>query len=108
MQHNLARNQRGIIIDGRDIGTIILPNANLKIFLTASEEIRAKRRWEENGKIDDYEKILTDMKRRDYEDINREHGPLKKAEDAIIVDNSNLSFEEQVDIIYNYVLERRK
>ncbi|KAM0677320.1 hypothetical protein BDAP_002183 [Binucleata daphniae] len=108
IQNILIKDLKNIIIDVRDIGTIILPNADLKIYLTASDEIRARRRWLENGKTEKYEKVLDDMRKRDYDDINREHGPLKKAEDAIEIDNSNITFEEGVDKIYNLVQSKRE
>lgn len=95
----------GIIIDGRDIGTVILPDADLKVYLTANAKVRAQRRWKENGE-GEYEKVYCDMIRRDKEDIEREHGPLRKAEDAVEVDNSEMSFEEQIEVIYKLVTER--
>lgn len=96
----------GVIIDGRDIGTVILPDADLKIFLTAKEDIRALRRWNELGRKGAYEDILSDMKRRDYEDIHREIGPLKQAKDAIVVDNTEMNLEQQVDEIERLVYQK--
>lgn len=91
-----------VILDGRDIGTVVFPNAEIKIFLTASPEIRANRRKLEDDKVS-YEKILEDILKRDYEDINREHSPLKKANDAIEIDTDNLSFEEVLNKIIGIV-----
>ncbi|TBU08656.1 cytidylate kinase [Hamiltosporidium magnivora] len=98
----------GIIIDGRDIGTVILPNANLKIFLTAKDEVRAKRRYEEYVEKSsvNFDTILDEIKKRDYEDINRKTAPLKCAEDAIIIDNSDMTFQEQVEIIVDLVKKK--
>ncbi|KAM0685647.1 hypothetical protein COBT_003139 [Conglomerata obtusa] len=107
MQNALMESHGGVIIDGRDIGTVIMPDADVKVFLTAREDVRAQRRWIENNKVDEYEKVLNDMRRRDFEDINREFGPLKKAEDAVVVDNSDIGFDEQVEIIFKLVKEKR-
>lgn len=89
---------KGIVMDGRDIGTVVFPDAELKIFVTASAEIRAQRRYEElkaKGQEASYEEILANVKERDYIDQNREVGPLRKAEDAILLDNSEMSIPEQ-------------
>ncbi len=98
-----------VIMDGRDIGTVVLPNAQVKIFLTASPEERAKRRtleFEAKGEKADYQEILEDVKKRDYQDSNREIAPLKPAEDGIIVDSSNLSFGEVVETLIDIVKEK--
>lgn len=90
------------IMDGRDIGTCVLPNAQCKIFLTASSEVRAKRRYDEltaKGIQCDYDQILSDIEARDYQDMHREISPLKQAEDAILVDSSYMTIEEVVDRI---------
>ena len=90
--------EKGIVMDGRDIGTAVFPDAELKIFVTASAEIRAQRRYNElkaKGQDASFEEILTNVKERDYIDQNREVSPLRKAEDAILLDNSNLTIEEQ-------------
>ena len=90
--------EKGIVMDGRDIGTTVFPHAELKIFVTASPEIRAQRRYEElkaKGQQVDYEDILNNVKQRDYIDQHRETSPLRKAEDAIMLDNSHMSIEEQ-------------
>ena len=95
LQHKLAE-------DGRDIGTVILPNAQLKIFLTASAEIRAKRRYDEliaRGTPVDYDQLLQEIIQRDYNDSHRETAPLKPAEDAVLLDSSDLTLEEVVDRI---------
>ncbi len=101
IQRDLA-NKYSVIMDGRDIGTVVLPDANLKIYLTASDEIRAKRRYEEllnKGKEVEYNKVLEELKDRDYKDMNRVNSPLKQADDAIVIDNSNMTIEEVVDKI---------
>lgn len=89
---------KGIVMDGRDIGTTVFPQAELKIFVTASAEIRAQRRYDElkqKGQEASYDEILENVKQRDYIDQNREVSPLKKAEDALLLDNSQLTIEEQ-------------
>lgn len=89
---------KGIVMDGRDIGTVVFPNAELKIFVTASPEVRAQRRYDElmeKGMETDYNEILENVKRRDYIDSHRDVSPLRKADDAIELDNSNISIEEQ-------------
>ena len=88
-----------VIMDGRDIGTVILPNAEVKIFLTASEECRAMRRYKEligKGQTVTYEEVLADMRERDGRDSSREVAPTAKAEDATLLDNSDMTFEETV------------
>ena len=90
--------EKGIVMDGRDIGTTVFPHAELKIFVTASPEIRAQRRYEElkaKGQKADYEAILENVRQRDYIDQHRETSPLRRAEDAILLDNSHMSIEEQ-------------
>ena len=89
---------KGIVMDGRDIGTAVFPDAELKIFVTASAEIRAQRRYDElkaKGQEASFEEILANVKERDYIDQNRKVSPLRQAEDAILLDNSNLTIEEQ-------------
>lgn len=95
---------KDVILDGRDIGTVVFPNAEIKIYLTASPEVRAKRRFLEDGTLD-YKKILEDIKKRDFNDQNRKHSPLKKAEDAIEVDTDNMNFEEVINKIMEIVAE---
>ena len=89
---------KGIVMDGRDIGTVVFPDAELKIFVVASAEIRAQRRYDElkaKGQEASFEEILANVKERDYIDQNRAVSPLRQAEDAILLDNSNLTIEEQ-------------
>lgn len=91
-------NAKGIVMDGRDIGTVVFPNAELKIFVTASAEIRAQRRYDElkaKGQEASYKEILANVQERDYIDQHREVGPLHQADDAILLDNSHLSISEQ-------------
>lgn len=90
------------IMDGRDIGTCVLPNAQVKIYLTASSAVRAKRRYDEltaKGEVCDFNKIKEDIENRDYRDMHREHSPLKQAKDAVLVDSSQMSVEEVIDCI---------
>lgn len=104
LQRELAAKE-DVIMDGRDIGTNILPGADLKIYLTASIETRAKRRYDELKEKDrdcDYDEIARDIKERDERDMNREIAPLKKAEDAVLVDSSNMTIEEVVTEIINH------
>lgn len=101
LQQALAK-VRDCIMDGRDIGTCVLPNAQVKIYLTASSEVRARRRFDEltaKGQTCDLAKIKADIEERDYRDMNREHSPLKQAEDAILVDSSNMTIEEVTEKI---------
>ena len=91
--------QKGIVMDGRDIGTVVFPNAELKLFLTASPEVRAQRRFlelQEKGGTPVFEDVLRNINERDYRDTHRDESPLRKADDAIEVDNSDLSREEQM------------
>jgi cytidylate kinase len=94
--------EKGIVMDGRDIGTVVFPNAELKLFLTASPEVRAQRRYDEligKGQTPDYTEVLKDVNDRDYRDTHRAESPLRQAEDAIVVDNSNLTPDEQMKVI---------
>lgn len=97
LQREIGKNS-GLVMDGRDIGTVVFPEAELKLFMTASPEIRAKRRYNEliqrKEKVS-YDEVLKNVTKRDYIDSNRKHSPLIKAEDAIEIDNSNLSIDEQ-------------
>ena len=89
---------KGIVMDGRDVGTVVFPNAELKIFVTASAEVRAQRRYDElkaKGMEADFEEILENVKQRDYIDSHREVSPMRKADDAIELDNSHISITEQ-------------
>ena len=96
---------KGIVMDGRDIGTVVFPKAELKLFLTASPEVRAQRRYDElveKGEQPDFAAVLADVNDRDYRDTHRAESPLRQAEDAIVVDNSHMSREEQMQVIYDY------
>jgi len=89
---------KGVVMDGRDIGTVVFPDAELKVFVTASPEVRAQRRYDEllrKGTPADYEEVLLNVKERDYADSHREVSPLRQAEDAILLDNSNMTIPEQ-------------
>ena len=100
---------KGIVMDGRDIGTVVYPQAEIKIFMTASPEVRAKRRFDElraKGSSVSYDDILSNVKNRDRIDSGREHSPLKQANDAILLDNSNLNREQQLDWIINLVKKK--
>lgn len=105
LQREMAQ-KHSVIMDGRDIGTVVLPNADIKIFLTASPEIRAERRYKEllaKGDCLDYNTILADIIKRDEQDTSREIAPLKPAKDSVYVDTSELSFEESVEKILELV-----
>lgn len=89
---------KGLVMDGRDIGTVVFPNAELKVFVTASPEVRARRRLEElqaKGEQTTYEEVLANVKKRDYIDSTREESPLRQAPDALVLDNSNMTIPEQ-------------
>ena len=108
LQRNLASTYN-VVMDGRDIGTVILPDAKVKIFLTASPETRAKRRYEEliqKGQEADYQEVLTEIINRDARDMNRETAPLKQAEDAFLVDSSDMTLAEVEETICKIVRER--
>lgn len=108
LQRELARKQ-SVIMDGRDIGTTILPEADVKIYLTASPACRAQRRYQElkeKGTACDYQEILADIEERDYRDMHREISPLKKADDAVLVDSSEMSVEEVVKTILQICREK--
>ena len=93
---------KGIVMDGRDIGTVVFPNAELKLVLTASPEVRAQRRFDElveKGEKPNYEDVLADVNDRDYRDTHRAESPLRQADDAVVVDNSHLTRAEQMDKI---------
>ena len=101
LQQALAKTT-DVIMDGRDIGTVVLPNADVKIYMTASSAIRAKRRFDEltaKGIECDFDEIEKDIIERDYRDMNRETSPLKQADDAVLVDTSELNIDEVVDVI---------
>ena len=103
IQHALAK-KHNIIIEGRDIGTVVLPNADYKFFITAKPEVRAQRRLIQHGLNSfEYQKILQDIIERDERDMTRKISPLKRAEDAILIDNSNQTIEETVDEMFSYI-----
>ena len=108
MQRDLARKQ-SVIMDGRDIGTVVLPEAEVKIFLTAPVEVRAMRRWkelQERGTETDFASVLKDMQERDYNDSHRAAAPLKQAEDAVLLDNGDMDFDESLEAMLNIIKER--
>ncbi len=108
LQRDLAQ-RNNVLMDGRDIGTVVLPQAQLKIFLTASPEERARRRvhqLEGDGQKADYASILRDIQQRDYQDSHRETAPLRPGEDSILVDTSHNTFEESVERLVQLVRER--
>lgn len=106
-QQEMGKN-KGIVMDGRDIGTVVFPNADLKLFMTASTETKAERRFkelQEKGQQITLEEVLQNVQERDYIDTHREDSPLVKAEDAIEIDNSHLSKKEQFDLVMELVNE---
>lgn len=108
MQRDMAKNHN-VVMDGRDIGTVVLPDADVKIYLTASAEDRAKRRYlelKDRGTPEDYGVILVELEERDYNDIHRQTAPLKRAADAVQLDTSGFSFEESRGKILQLVKER--
>ncbi len=110
LQRNMAK-KNNVIMDGRDIGTVVLPNAEVKIFLTAAAEIRAKRRFDElieKGQQVKYEDVLADVVERDYNDSHREIAPLKPAEDSKLADTSGLTLSESIRLIINIIEENTK
>jgi cytidylate kinase len=108
IQQRLAA-ETDMLVDGRDICTTVLPNATVKFFLTADQEKRAKRRYlelKEKGMEEPFEKVLEDLKKRDEQDMNRPVEPLRQAPDAVLVDSTNLTFDETVDTIVRIVKEK--
>lgn len=108
-QQQAMGKQKGIVMDGRDIGTVVFPQAELKLFLTASPEVRAQRRFDElkaKGENPILADVLADVNDRDYRDTHRAESPLRQAEDAIVVDNSHMTREEQMEHIINVFRER--
>ena len=107
-QRGLAESQN-ILMDGRDIGTVVLPNATVKIFLTAAPEARARRRWleyQQKGMEVAFEDVLADVKQRDYQDTHRAAAPLKQAEDAVLLDTSDLNFEQSLAAMKEIIAEK--
>ena len=108
-QQQAMGEKKGIVMDGRDIGTVVFPNAELKLFLTASPEVRAERRFKElqaKGESPVFEDVLRDTNDRDYRDTHRAESPLRQAEDAVVVDNSEMTREEQMEHIIKVFSER--
>lgn len=107
MQRKLAADN-DVLMDGRDIGTVVLPNATVKIFLTASPEARAERRYkelQEKGIATTYEEVLSDMKQRDFNDMNRDTAPLMQADDAVVADTTECDLEQSLELILKIVKE---
>jgi cytidylate kinase len=107
-QQQMGQN-KGIVMDGRDIGTVVFPNADLKLFMTASSQTKAQRRFDElleKGQQVTFEEVLQNVQERDYIDTHREDSPLIKAEDAIEIDNSNLTKKEQFELVMELVQEK--
>lgn len=108
-QQQAMGEQKGIVMDGRDIGTVVFPQAELKLFLTASPEVRAQRRYDElkaKGENPILADVLADVNDRDYRDTHRAESPLRQADDALVVDNSHMTREEQMEHIINVFRER--
>ena len=108
-QQQAMGEQKGIVMDGRDIGTVVFPQAELKLFLTASPEVRAQRRYDElkaKGENPILADVLADVNDRDYRDTHRAESPLRQADDALVVDNSHMTREEQMEHIINLFRER--
>ena len=108
MQRDLAKTHN-IIMDGRDIGTVVLPDASVKIYLTATPEARAMRRYQEyleKGQKASYEEVLADQKKRDYDDSHRKIAPLKQAKDAVLVDTTEMGLQESIDYCVALIREK--
>ena len=109
-QQQAMGRDKGIVMDGRDIGTVVFPDAELKLFLTASPEVRAQRRFDElvaKGEKPDFDAVLADVNDRDYRDTHRVESPLRQAEDAIVVDNSHMTPDEQMELIIKLFNEKQ-
>ena len=107
-QRNVAKTT-SVIMDGRDIGTVVLPDAQVKIFLSADSKVRAHRRWLElqaKGDNTPLEDVLADIEKRDWQDINRKEAPLRQAEDAVLLDTSYLDFEQSVQAVLDLIDEK--
>ena len=110
LQRGMAKTQN-VLMDGRDIGTVVLPNATVKIFLTATPEARAERRYKEllmKGEKHDYQNVLADVRARDYQDTHRAAAPLRQAEDAVLVDTSELNFDQSFEALKKVIQDRAK
>jgi len=106
-QRDFALRPEGAVLDGRDIGTVICPGAEAKLFVTASPETRARRRWAELGESADYDRVLAEVRERDARDTDRAAAPMRPAPDALILDTSDLSIEEAVARALDWVAARR-
>jgi cytidylate kinase len=109
LQREMAQ-QGGVVMDGRDIGTVVLPDADLKIFMTAKPEVRAERRYKElqaKGENVSFEEIMKNLEERDHLDTTRKESPLRQADDAIVLDNSNMTPQEQLDWIVDIVNKKQ-
>ncbi len=107
MQQRMG-DRKGIVMDGRDIGTVVFPNAELKVFVTATAEVRAERRYKElveKNQEEPYEQVLENIRERDYRDTHRQESPLRCADDARVLDNSNLTKEQQMDVLFGWFNE---
>ena len=110
LQQQYGKN-KGIVMDGRDIGTTVFPDAEMKVFVQASPEVRAKRRYDElieKGTPSDYDAVLANIKERDHIDTTRKESPLRKAEDAFELDNDNLTREQQIDVLLKLFEEKTR
>ena len=110
LQQDIAKSNN-VVMDGRDIGTVVLQNAELKVFMIASVEVRAKRRYEELkqlGSDQTLEELIEDIKRRDDYDSSRDYNPLRQAKDAIVIDTSEISIEEVTDLLYEKFMSKLK
>ena len=108
LSHHLA-STRDVIMEGRDIGTFVIPDAEVKIFMTASADVRAQRRYlqlKEAGKPADYDEIYEDIQKRDYQDSHRDYHPLQQAEDAVFLDTSEMSKEDNIDAVIRIIKEK--
>ena len=108
LQRGLAK-KHNVIMDGRDIGTVVLPDASLKIYLTAKAENRAERRYKElveKGVKADYNEVLADIKQRDYNDMHRDVAPLKQADDAVLVDNTGNNLEQSIEQMLEVIKQK--
>ena len=108
-QQRVVARTHDVIMDGRDIGTVVLPDADVKIFLSASPEVRARRRWlelQEKGAPDTYEAVLADLIARDERDSNRAIAPLRPADDAVLFDTSGMTLQESIDAILKLIRKK--
>jgi cytidylate kinase len=108
LQRGFARKQ-SVVMDGRDIGTVVLPDADVKIFLTADPEERARRRYDElisKGADAEFGEVLADLNKRDYDDSHREHAPLKQADDAVLVNTTGYNFEQSVELVLQAIKDK--